>query len=101
MKKNDRFQRGSGVYTCGNCGKQTRETGAGESSVEMCRDCYVKGGIENQHTDDNHPGRIADCKECCDACRSEGVEPWTGDEWCDNEPATITNNDQVNAGEQS
>ena len=37
--RNDRFQQGSGVYTCEHCGKQTRETGSSESGVKLCRRC--------------------------------------------------------------
>lgn len=64
MRDNRKFQKGSGVYTCINCGKQTRETGDGESSVEMCAACYELGGMENMHSDDGHEGNIADCAEC-------------------------------------
>lgn len=86
-KDNSKFRKGSGVYTCGNCGKQTRETGDGESSVELCKQCYFEGGQENAHTD-NHTGRMADCVECQEAFKAEGYELGTADRWCDRETAT-------------
>lgn len=87
--KNSRFQRGSGAYKCGSCGKTTRETGQGESSVELCAQCYFEGGQENLHTD-NHIGRMADCLACQQAFKTEGYELGTDDRWCDSEmPGTI------------
>lgn len=41
-RDNRRFQKGSGVYNCIVCGKRTRETGDGESDVQMCALCYFK-----------------------------------------------------------
>jgi len=35
-----------GVYTCWNCGKKTRNTGAG-AEVELCRKCYIEMEQEN------------------------------------------------------
>ena len=34
------FQKGSGCYTCRDCGKLTRETGDGESNCELCKNCF-------------------------------------------------------------
>lgn len=53
-KDNSRFQRGSGVYVCRICSKRTRETGEGESSVELCFACYERAGWENTHSDEDH-----------------------------------------------
>ncbi len=39
------------TYKCGWCGKLTRDTGYGEASLDMCKKCYVEGGLENQHND--------------------------------------------------
>lgn len=50
-KQNSRFQQGSGVYTCKCCGKQTRETGACESQVEMCLACMEEAEAENAEQD--------------------------------------------------
>lgn len=47
-KRNSRFQRGSGCYTCGVCGKRTRSTGRGDCEhVKLCVDCYDRAGDEN------------------------------------------------------
>lgn len=35
----NRFQKGSGAYTCQDCGKLTRDT-SGEAGVGLCRNCY-------------------------------------------------------------
>lgn len=40
-----------GVYRCVECGDMTRETGLGESSVQMCKYCYQIGELENQLLD--------------------------------------------------
>ncbi len=55
MKDNRRFQRGSGVYTCGDCGKQTRDTGHGEADTGLCYRCMQNAEIENfvSDNDDN------------------------------------------------
>lgn len=50
-KNNNRFQKGSGVYTCRACGKQTRETGDGESRVGLCLYCWTKAGLDNELAD--------------------------------------------------
>ena len=39
MAKN-RIQRVSGIYTCADCGKLTRDTGHGEADCGMCANCY-------------------------------------------------------------
>lgn len=64
MKKYNRIARGSGVYPCVYCGKQTRETGEGESDCKLCAHCYLIAGLENQHSDDGHNGDFADCPLC-------------------------------------
>jgi len=52
------------TYVCGACGKRTRETGEGESSVELCRVCYVYYGVSNTHNDAGHEGKVHECLEC-------------------------------------
>jgi hypothetical protein len=47
-----KFAVGVGVYTCRDCGKQTRETGEGESDLEMCKLCFLKAGWENTLSDE-------------------------------------------------
>ena len=52
-KKNNRFQGGKAgtTYTCGSCGKVTRETGEEESSCGLCAYCYLSIGYENSFVD--------------------------------------------------
>jgi hypothetical protein len=63
---NSNFQRGSGVYTCQECGKRTRATGRGDCEhVQLCGECYDLAGWENLHSDrdhENHPD--PDCPIC-------------------------------------
>lgn len=47
----DRFQPGSGTYVCGVCGKQTRETGYGESDNGLCASCFRIAEWENALSD--------------------------------------------------
>ncbi len=72
MARSDRFeQRFGGLYTCGNCKKQTRETGDGESSVELCARCYYEAGLENEHSDNGgHAPPHPDCPYCREAPRA-------------------------------
>ena len=71
------------VYKCVVCEKMTRETGDGESQVEMCKQCYFEGGQENQHSD-CHYGNMEDCHACQEANKDKGYE-LKGEKWCDNE----------------
>jgi hypothetical protein len=48
--RNSRFQRGSGVFTCGVCGRSTRDTGHGVSDI--CEQDYEIAGLDNQANDD-------------------------------------------------
>lgn len=62
---NRRFQKGSGVFTCRSCGKQTRENGSGNSYVSLCPVCYDDARNEVTHWDEhskNYPD--ANCKYC-------------------------------------
>lgn len=48
----NRFKRGSGCYTCVDCGKRTRATGRGDNEhVKLCEDCYDRAGDENSVAD--------------------------------------------------
>lgn len=52
MKNANRFAKGSAVYTCGCCGRQTRSTGRGDNEhARLCADCYDLGGVENEISD--------------------------------------------------
>jgi hypothetical protein len=59
--KNSRFQRGSGVYTCTSCRRQTRSTGRGDNeNCDLCVECFEISGIENQISDCGDPdGKLA------------------------------------------
>lgn len=48
---NNKFKKGSGVYTCSCCGKQTRETGLSESLNSLCAYCLEEGEWENALSD--------------------------------------------------
>jgi len=55
----------SATYRCVVCGKLTRETGDGESHVDLCRRCYREAGVENFHSDDGHRAKsIHGCPQC-------------------------------------
>ena len=65
MKRdNRRFGRG-GVYECRVCHKQTRETGDGESGVELCARCFELSGQENAHVDGCHEATVVDTCPLC------------------------------------
>lgn len=66
---NNRFNKGSGVYTCRICGKSTRETGEGEGELELCRKCYIEAGQENTYLD-SHSKENPD--KTCKFCKEEG-----------------------------
>jgi len=51
--RKDRFEKGSGCYTCLDCGKRTRETGECESGCQLCKECYELAGLENMLQDGN------------------------------------------------
>jgi len=62
---NSNFRRGSAVYVCTSCGMRTRETGSGESDVELCVGCYDDAGLENEHSDGHHEDNPhPDCGAC-------------------------------------
>lgn len=48
---NNRFKKGSAIYTCMCCGKRTRATGHSEENNGLCADCYNCGGDENAVAD--------------------------------------------------
>jgi len=53
MRDNQRMQKGSGIYTCEECGTKTRETGEGESLVKLCLRCWEIAGCINSVNDGN------------------------------------------------
>ena len=75
MANNNRFQKGSGCYTCASCGKRTRDTGGGDAvHVRMCEACYDYAGWENTHSDMGH-GVAVDNDPNCPICQGEPA-PW-------------------------
>lgn len=85
-RKFDRFDRG-GVITCIICGKRTRETGNGESSLEMCGECIELSGSENSLIDNgreymgeafvtNFNTLLKKVQERCVANGKEPYIPW-------------------------
>lgn len=54
MKKDSKFQKGSGCYKCKCCGRKTRATGNNDNEhVGLCLECYEMGGIDNMISDGN------------------------------------------------
>jgi hypothetical protein len=48
----ERFKRGSGCFTCSDCGRRTRATDHGDNAhCELCPDCYEVAGILNSISD--------------------------------------------------
>lgn len=50
IKKNG-YKTGSGCFTCGSCGRLTRDTHNDNGNLKTCPDCYELGGIENEISD--------------------------------------------------
>lgn len=46
-KTNNRFKKGSGVFTCLICKRATRDTGKDNTEMGYCAECYEVAGIEN------------------------------------------------------
>lgn len=52
MSIRNRFVKGSGMYQCRCCKRNTRSTGNGDNEhVQLCVDCYDLAGFENQVAD--------------------------------------------------
>lgn len=77
MGETDRFQPRSGRYKCRSCGKMTRETGEGESDIELCLKCFNDAGDENEKNDGIMPWELhehvpgdpdKDGDVCCTIC---------------------------------
>lgn len=51
-KLNSQFKRGSGMYVCACCKRNTRATGRGDNeNVGICAQCYDLAGYENEIQD--------------------------------------------------
>lgn len=74
----NRFQRGSGCFTCDQCGKQTRNTGD-NGPTGLCQACYDKCGMENAHADGAHAVPCPECHLCNASPKTIDVTPtWVG-----------------------
>lgn len=49
--RNNRFQKGSGVFTCRTCKHNTRDTGGDNTDVRLCSLCWDLAGEENHILD--------------------------------------------------
>ena len=48
----NRFERGSGLFTCRVCSRKTRSTGRGDNeNCRLCVECFELAGIENSFMD--------------------------------------------------
>ena len=70
----NRFEKGSAVYTCRSCKRNTRSTGRGDNEmVRMCVECYELAGIDNAYRDGCADGRyLADARAYFKACTEKG-----------------------------
>lgn len=51
MRQANRFERGSGCFTCESCTRKTRATGGDNDDLKVCAECYEINGIINQISD--------------------------------------------------
>lgn len=61
MRDTRRFQRGSGVFKCIICKRNTRYTGQGVD--ELCLECYELASLDNQYNDDGAGPPPADSRD--------------------------------------
>ena len=55
-KQNSHFKRGSGMYQCECCGRNTRDTGEQGFGTKLCPDCWELAGIYNTLQDEGEEG---------------------------------------------
>jgi hypothetical protein len=56
-KKGSGFEKGTGLYKCNACTRETRSTGQGDNeNVGLCAQCWEIAGIENQLLDGDYEG---------------------------------------------
>lgn len=68
MQRRNRFGR-SGCFTCGSCGKRTREVYANQG-LELCELCAIKSGAGNTLSDSGYNGPD-DAWGLFEACKDE------------------------------
>lgn len=63
---NKTFKRGSGCFTCCDCGKKTRDVNGQNGQLGMCELCQSKAECGNTLSDHGYEGdawaRLKDCK---------------------------------------
>lgn len=69
-RKFNRFGR-RGCYQCARCGKQTRDTGNGEASVEHCARCLHIEEARNSHNDNGFAIEQHQANKLCPVCHPE------------------------------
>jgi hypothetical protein len=80
MKKYNTFNKSGagrvgGMIVCDLCGKQTRETGAGESQFKMCRFCIEECELENEYSDGHITEEEYNAKiDANEAARAKGAQ---------------------------
>lgn len=77
--KSSRFAKGSGVYTCNCCNRQTRSTGRGDNEhIQLCAECYDLAGFDNQVSDEGigslTPENLSDIRTLIATITSKGGE---------------------------
>lgn len=72
--KNSRFQRGSGMYACVSCKRNTRSTGGDNAELRLCEECYEIAGLENAINDHGDPEGMhaASIEQLKAQCREKG-----------------------------
>lgn len=63
---NSRFRGGlaGSTYICRVCSKRTRETGEGESSLDLCKACYIAAGWLAQGRRGRPESGAPSCAKC-------------------------------------
>ena len=52
MKVTNKFTKGCSTFSCGSCGRLTRQTGRNDNEhLGLCAECYDLGGVENEICD--------------------------------------------------
>jgi len=76
-RNSSHFGKGSGVYTCAVCKRQTRQTGGDNDALDLCEECYEVAGLENEISDHDLHGPAldeaqAEIKRLKEVCRGKG-----------------------------
>jgi hypothetical protein len=71
---NSLFKRGSGMFKCRHCTRNTRDTGSDNGDVEMCPDCYQGCMWENGGNDASTEAERDECFAKADAHFQQAVD---------------------------